>query len=171
MKKILTLFAVVGLFAFSGCTDDDNDTDYDTIATTFENGAPYNFVPSNNENNNFRARFTFPARLFEGDMVLVYRLAGKDSSGRDAWEFLPETYYYDDDTRNFSFVYSFTDTYVDVYLEGQNLISVPDGYRLGQTFRFVVIPANLKVAVNSKKYDDVIKSLNIEESQIQDIKL
>jgi hypothetical protein len=101
-------------------------------------------------------------------MVLVYRLAGT-VNGNDLWEFLPETYYFADGTRDFSYNFNFTKTFVDIYLNGNDLISVPSGNRLNQIFRIVVVPASFATSLKSTDYNTVISSLNIKENQIQKI--
>ena len=101
-------------------------------------------------------------------MVLVYRLAGT-VNGRDLWEFLPETYYFADGTRDFSYNFNFTNSFVDIYLNGNDLISVPSGNRLNQIFRIVVVPANLINAVDKNNYQSVMDTLKINEIHIKKI--
>lgn len=173
MKKILTLFAVVGLMAFTSCSDDDNDNvDYDTVGTVYENTSNnyYNFNPSSNPLNNFRVRFNFPQRLIDSDVVLVYRYGGVDS-GRDVWEFLPETHFFDNGTRNFSYDFTFSDSFVDIYLNGNGLTDPElDEYRFNQIFRIVVVPADFAASVNKNNYLEVMKAGKLDESQVQQIK-
>ncbi|MEZ0181676.1 hypothetical protein AB9T89_05485 [Flavobacterium oncorhynchi] len=170
MKKILTLFAVVGLIAFTSCEGPEGPPGQDgLVGAVYENVAPnyYNFTP----NNNFSVRFNFPVRLVESDVVLVYRFDGTDDAGRPVWQFLPETYYFDDGTRDFSFKYVFTYSYVNIYLDGNDLTH-PDlnVYRLNQIFRIVVVPADFASSVNKSNYKDVVSKLNLNDNQIQDIK-
>ncbi len=101
-------------------------------------------------------------------MVLVYRLAGT-VNGNDLWEFLPETYYFADGTRDFSYNFNFTRTYVDIYLNGNDLVSVPSGNRLNQIFRIVVVPGSFASSLKSTNYISVMSALNIKENQIQKI--
>ncbi|MBX9807824.1 MAG: hypothetical protein K2X95_08500 [Flavobacteriaceae bacterium] len=162
MKKIITLLAVIGMFSFQGCTTTDNSVDNDTISTVFET-KEVSFVPTN-----YTIRFNFPSAIYPSDMVLVYRLAGT-ANGKDLWEFLPETYYFDNGTRDFSYNFNFTNTFVDIYLNGNDLISVPSGNRLNQIFRIVVVPANLIYAVDKNNYPAVMAALKVNESQIQKI--
>ena len=173
MKKILTLFAVVGLIVFSSCEGPEGppgpEGPMGDIGVVYENVAPnyYNFTTTNN----FSVRFNFPTRIYDSDVVLVYRFDGTDA-GKPVWQFLPETYYFDDGTRDFSFKYIFTYNYVDIYLDGNDLTH-PDlnEYRLNQIFRIVVVPADFASTLNKNNYLDVITKLNIKESQINEIKL
>ncbi|NDP28048.1 MAG: hypothetical protein GZ087_11570 [Flavobacterium sp.] len=163
MKKIITLLAVVGLFSLQGCTTTDNSVDNDTIGLAYET-TQVSFTPSNN----YVVRYNFPTNLFSSDMVLVYRLAGT-ANGNDLWEFLPETYYFDNGSRDYSYNFNFTKTYVDIYLNGNDLVSVPSADRLNQIFRIVVVPASFATSVNTSNYGAVMAALKVNESQIQKI--
>lgn len=171
MKKIITLFAIIGLVAFSSCEGPEGPEGPmgPVVNTVYENIAPnyYNFT----QNNNYSVRFNFPQPLFDSDVVLVYRFDGVDNGGRPVWQFLPETYYFGNGSREFSFKYVFTFNYVDIYMDGNNLTN-PDlnVYRLNQIFRIVVVPADFATSVNKNNYSEVFSKLNLKESQIQDIK-
>lgn len=164
MKKIITLLAVACLYILQGCTTptETNYVDNDTIGEVFETNL-VSFLP-----NGFTVRYNFRQTIFPSDMVLVYRLAGT-VNGNDLWEFLPETYYFDDGTRDFSYNFNFTKTYVDIYLSGNNLLSVPAGNRLNQIFRIVVVPANLINGIDKNNYPAILSALKIKENQIQKV--
>ncbi|MES2574212.1 MAG: hypothetical protein V4572_04675 [Bacteroidota bacterium] len=163
MKKIITLLVVLGMFSFQSCSTSDPDyIDTDTIGTVFETNY-VSFLP-----NDYIVRYTFPYSLYQSDVVLVYRLAG-NVNGNDLWEFLPETYYFDDGTRDFSYNFNFTRSFVDIYLNGNDLASVPAGNRLNQIFRIVVVPAAFASTVNSDNYLEVINALNLKESEVKKI--
>jgi hypothetical protein len=164
MKKIIALLVVVGMFSFQGCTTDTNYVDTDTISTVFENEVPYNFTSSNN----YTVKFIFPYTIISSDMVLVYRLTGT-SNGNDLWEFLPETHYFADGTRNFGYNFDFTRNDVQIYLEGNNLGTLDAAYRLNQIFRIVVVPADLIYGIDKNNYPAVMSALKINENQIQKI--
>lgn len=86
MKKILTLFAVVGLMAFSSCSNND-DVDNDTISEVYE-VSNVNFTATNDYN----PLIPLNPAIFSSDMVLLYRLSGVDN-GEDVWKLTPETYF------------------------------------------------------------------------------
>ncbi|KAF2508328.1 hypothetical protein EYY60_14455 [Flavobacterium zhairuonense] len=169
MKKILTLFAVIGLIAFSSCEGPEGPPgEPGLIGAVYENKAPnfYNFTT----NNQFSVRFNFPVALYDSDVVLVYRYDGLDNGGRPVWQALPETYFFDDGTRDFSFKYVFTYNYVNIYLDGNNLNDPElDAYRLNQIFRIVVVPADFVNKVDKTNYLDVMKTLKLNENQVKDI--
>lgn len=164
MKKIITILAVIGMFGFQSCTTSDPYVDNDTISTVFENEVPYNFTSSNT----YKVKFIFPSTIISSDMVLVYRLTGT-SNGNDLWEFLPETHYFSDGTRNFGYNFDFTRNDVQIYLEGNDLGTLDAAYRLNQIFRIVVVPADLVYAVDKNNYSEVMNVLKIKENQIQNI--
>lgn len=172
MKKILTLIAVVGLVVFSSCEGPEGPPGLDgvnVVGTVYENKAPnyYNFT----ENNNYSVGFDFPQTLIDSDVVLVYRFDGVDNGGRPVWQALPETYYLADGTREFSFKFIFTKSYVDIYMDGKNRANAPASYRTNQIFRIVVVPADFANSLNKNSYFDVIGRLNIKEGDIHEIKM
>lgn len=160
MKKIITLLAVIGMFSFQSCTT--SVTDNDTISTVFET-KQVSFLPSN-----YTIKYTFPYSIVSSDMVLVYRLTGT-VNGNDLWEFLPETHYFSDGTRNFGYNFDFTRNDVQIYLEGNNLGTLDPAYRLNQIFRIVVVPADLVYGIDKNNYPAVMAALKINENQVQKI--
>ncbi len=164
MKKIITLLAIVGMFSLQGCSTPNDNVDNDTISTVYENSVAYNFTSSNA----YKVRFVFPNSIVSTDMVLVYRLTGT-SNGNDLWEFLPETHYFSDGTRDFSYNFDFTRNDVQIYIEANVLASVPTVNRLNQFFRIVVVPANLVYAVDKNNYPAVMAALKLNETQVQKI--
>ena len=113
-------------------------------------------------------KYTFPSMIYIDDMVLVYRLTGT-ANGNDLWEFLPETHYFADGTRDFSYNFDFTRNDVQIYLEGNNLGTLDAAYRLNQIFRIVVVPGSFANSIDPNNYSAVISALNIKENQIQKI--
>ncbi|TRX42110.1 hypothetical protein [Flavobacterium restrictum] len=171
MKTIITLFAIVGMIAFTSCTGPEGAPGVPgqdgLLGSVYENKSSsyYNFTSSNN----YKVRFNFPKEIYDSDVVLVYRLAGVDNNGKAIWKFLPETYYQNNDARDFSFNFNFTYSYVDIYMSGTNLITVSNDYRLNQIFRIVVVPADFASTVNKNNFTAVMTALKINESQVQKV--
>lgn len=172
MKKILTLFAVVGLMAFSSCSDDNNDVDNDTISYVFEaNGVSFS---SNSNSENY---IDFDSRIYSGDVILVYRYTGADPvTGRDIWAPIPESHYYNDGTLYFTYKFDFTQDDVRIFIEGFDLDinPIPSNLRANQTFRIVIVPGddgiNTNKSANKPDYSDynaVIKKYNIDDSNVK----
>jgi hypothetical protein len=159
MKKIITLLAVVGMFSLQGCT---TTTDTDTIAEVFE------VTTSFNSTNNYSKIVALNPPIYTSDVVLVYRLAGV-YQGQDVWKLLPETHYFNDGTMDFGYDYDFTINDVNIFMVGNDLLTVTDQYRLNQVLRIVIVPGSFATSINKNNYAAVISALNINENQIQKI--
>lgn len=162
MKKIITILAVVGIFSLQGCTAPTNTVNNNFLSTAYETNL-VSFLPTG-----YSINYTFPIAIYPSDVVLVYRLTGT-VNGNDLWEFLPETHYFADGTRNFSYNFDFTKNDVQIYLEGNNLQTLDAVYRLNQIFRIVVVPASFATTLNTNNYAAVMAALKINENQIQKI--
>ena len=168
MKKILTLFAVVGLIAFSSCEGPEGPPGQDgLIAEVFE----VTNVSFTNANDYSTLVDLNPA-IFNSDVILLYRKTVA-SNGENVWKLIPETYYFDDGTLNFAYNYNFTSNDISIYMDGYDLGGVTSNYRLNQTFRVVIVPgyfSNTAKSVNKEDYSDynaVIKKYNIDDSNVK----
>lgn len=170
MKKILTLFAVVGLFAFTGCSNNDDDVDYDTISGVFD-------VPnvSFTSENDYSKSVPNPS-AYASDVILVYRSAGVETNGNRIWKLLPETYFTDDRGLDFTYTFQFSRDYIDIFMDGYDLDGVNSSYRLNQVFRIVIVPGDFlgtNKTVNKADYSDynaVIKKYNINDKNVKELK-
>jgi hypothetical protein len=169
MKKILTLFAVVGLFAFSSCEGDEGPQGPagppGYINEIFEVTVNFNTA------NNFGMTFPLNPVIDKSDNILVYELTGV-SSGIDTWALLPQVYYFPNGTAQYNFDFSFDQfsIFIDSNLP---LTSLPASFTNGKVFRVVVIPgAVYNKSVNKPDYSDynaVIKKYNIDDSNVKKI--
>lgn len=166
MKKIITLFAVVGLLSLQSCTVNDNTApdyvDYDTISEVFEVNASFNST------NGYSEIIDFSSAIYASDVVLVYRLSGV-FNGNDVWTLMPETFYFDNGTLNFGYRFDFTQYDVNVYMVGNDLQSVSTEFRNNQVLRVVIVPGSFSSSINKENYNEVIAALNIKEKDIQKI--
>jgi hypothetical protein len=169
MKKIITLLAVIGMFGFQGCEGPEGPPGPPGQDGLIADAIEITNV-SFNSSNNFGVLKTFGTPIYPSDMVLVYRLSGI-VNGEDIWSLLPETHYFDDGTLDFSYDFDFTRNDVNIFMVGNDLGTVSDGFRNNQIFRIVIIPANLINAIDKNNYKAVMSVLNIDESQIQKINL
>jgi len=165
MKKILTLFAVVGLLAFSSCSDDNNG-DGNTISEVFEVSG-VNFTSANS----FRTLVNLNPVIYESDVILVYRLSAVEN-GTDIWKLLPDTYFFADGTRNFSYEFDFGINDINIFMDGNNLGTVDPAFRTNQVFRIVIVPGAFSTTGKSAKanysdYNEVIAKYNIDDSNVK----
>ena len=168
MKRITLLIAFIGMITLQGCSVNEspqNVVDNDTISEVFE-FSNVDFVP-----NDYSVILDYPHDIYASDMVLVYRLSGV-FQGEDIWKLQPESFFFDDGTLDFQYGFNFTRFDTEVYMEGFDLVTVSDSYRLNQIFRVVIVPGYFgnKSTLNYKDYNAVMKALNIDESKVQKIR-
>lgn len=164
MKKIITLLALVGMLSLQSCTTttDTNYVDNDTISEVFE------VTTSFNSTNNYSKIVPLNPPIFTSDVILVYRLAGV-FNGQDVWKLMPETRYFADGTMDFGYDFDFTINDVNIFMVGNDLLSVTNDYRLNQVLRIVIVPGRFASSINKNNYAAVISALNINESKIKKI--
>ena len=167
MKKILTLFAVVGLIAFSSCSD-DNDVDHDTISEVFE---LQNINFSYNATDGYNIYKTLDPVLFEDDVILIYRLAGTIDANTPIWQLIPRTLY-PSSTRELDYDFDFSREDFTIYARGNYDLSLTPSYLNNQTFRIVIVPGSPNGTAKSAQpdysdYNAVIKKYNIDDSNVK----
>ncbi len=170
MKKILTLFAVIGLIAFSSCEGPEGPPGQDGLtADAFEiQNVNLTKIADNSYELSSTFKFEIGTDLYDDESVLIYRMTGTINSTTPVWQLIPRTIYFDDgneldydyDFSKVDFVISANGTY--------NLLNKP-GFVNNQTFRIVIIPSNLLSSVNKENYLDVMKTLKINESEIKKV--
>ena len=164
MKKIITLFAFVGLVVLQGCTtnDDTDFIDHDTISEVFE------VTKTFNSSNGFATTVALAPAIFNSDVVLVYHLFS-DANGVDIWRPMPQTYYMSDGGA-LDYNFDFTTNRVSIFLGADFDLNTLSGvWTQDQTFRIVIVPGSFSKTLNTNSYSEVIKALNINESKIQKI--
>lgn len=164
MKKILLLTTLVIASIFSSCEGPEGETGYSAEATVYETN-PINFLAPS-----FGVFFTFPNAALSSDHVLVYRLSGIDQ-GEDVWQLMPQYRFFTDGTLDFAYNYDATRYDINIFLEGNDLQTLADDFRLGQIFRVVIIPGQFankgnKNALDISDYKAVIQAYHIDESKI-----
>jgi hypothetical protein len=171
MKKILLLFAAVGLFSVASCTTEEHyDTqDTDTIAEVF-NVTGVNFYQDSNGDATVTVPLT-PA-IFNSDMILLYRNSGT-VGGQPRWEPIPSSYSLAQGS--LEYFYDFTINDVVIYLVTNFNPDLRTDFSRNQTFRVVIVPGFLSnksaATVDTSDYNAVVKAYGINENNIKDIKL
>jgi len=170
MKKILTLFAIVGLVAFSSCSSDDDGPDNDTIPQAFE--IQQNFINDAADGYIISEPFSkfIGGELYQDESILVYRLEGTNASGSDIWQLIPRTVFFSNGDE-LDYDYNFSKQGFTIFAGGNYNLSTRPAFLTNQVFRFVIIPSNLLASVNKNNYLDVMKTLKLNESQIKNVKL
>ena len=167
MKKITSIIAILFFIFFTSCTVNDNvqgpkgENGYSAESLVFEISNT-NFQSSNN----FRRLFVFPRPILASDHVLVYRLSGTVSQNQDVWTILPKQYFLSNGTFDFGYNFDFTKFDVNVFMEGNNLSTINNSFRLNQVFRIVVIPGQFGNKMLKNDIKEVMKSINVSEQEI-----
>lgn len=170
MKKILTIFALIGLAAFQACEGPEGP-----IGPEGPQGEPGIVIVGNtyeveidfSEANDYMKINTFPEKLVDGDAVLVYRLSAVDN-GRDVWRLLPQTYFFNEGVLMYNFDYTIDD--YSIFLDGAiDLTILPDQWSTDQIFRIIVVPSDLPARIDYSNYDAVTKMLGITDEDFQRI--
>lgn len=175
MKKIFILFAAIGLVAFSSCTGDEGpqgppgENALIPQAFTIRN---VNLVRITANNYEFTREFSqyIDGDLFDDETVLIYRQTDVTNSGAPVWQLLPKTTNFDNgDVADYFYDFSKEDFIISV-IASFDLATEPSLIN-NQNFRVVISPSNLINTVNKNNYLEVMKAVNLKESQVKDIKL
>lgn len=168
MKKIFALFAIVGLFAFTGCEGDQGPEGPPGLLTeVFEVGPNFTSI------NNYEVTFPLDPYIYSGDNLLVYELVNTNS-GIDTWALLPQIYYFPSGTAQYN--YTFSKDQFTIFIDASFALSqLPASFTTGKTFRVVIVPGDdgvntQKSSVNKADYSDynaVIKKYNIDDSNVK----
>ncbi|MFH6966798.1 hypothetical protein [Flavobacterium sp. FlaQc-28] len=171
MKKILTLFAVVGLIAFTSCEGPEGPPGRDALMPeAFEiSNVNLGRVADNEYNLKSTFKFEIGDNLFDDETVLIYRLTGVINPTTPVWQLLPRTIYFNDGNE-LDYDYDFSKVDFIITARGTyNLLTKPE-YIQNQTFRVVIIPSDLAKTVNTSNFSEVMSAAKLNESQIQEIK-
>ncbi|WP_431244708.1 hypothetical protein ACQ9BO_10820 [Flavobacterium sp. P21] len=163
MKKILTLFAIVGLIVFSSCEGPEGPPGPTGVNEVFE--VTFDFTSANN----YGRTFVLDPVIAKTDNILVYELVNTND-GIDAWALLPQVYYFPNGTAQYNFDFSFDQfsIFIDSNLA---LNSLPSSFTANKTFRVVIIPGAVFSKSTTKpdysNYNEVIKRYNIDDSNVK----
>lgn len=164
MKKILTLFAVVGLIIFTSCEGPDGPPGLDAPLPQAFTVNNVNLVRVTNNQYEFTRTFNqyVGGDLYNDETVLIYRKTGTTNAGAPVWQLLPNVINYDNgDIADYFFDYSKEDFLITV-TASFNLATEPSLIN-SQTFRVVISPSDLIAGVNKNNYLDVAKTLKLDE--------
>jgi hypothetical protein len=185
MRKITTIFALIGLMAFQACEGPEGPQGpagpqgvQGTPGAPGAPGAPgvnvtgitYEAVVDFTQEENWEVILDFPKALKESDVVVTYILWGF-SGDRPIWRALPQTIFFPQGPLVYN--YDFTEVDIRLFLEGRmDFSTLEDAWTLDQTFRIVVIPSNFPNGrIDVSNYEQVIKTLGILEEDFTNNRL
>jgi hypothetical protein len=168
MKKIITLFAAIGMLSLQGCEGPPGPPgvpgEDGLIAEVFEL-KNVNFVKDPTDGYIVYQKLT-PV-IYDSDVILIYRLSGTFNSGTPIWQLIPRTLFLTQGELDYDFDFSKED--FTIYAGGTYNLSLTPQYLNNQTFRIVIVPGSFSSTVNTTNYAEVMSALNFKENQIQKI--
>ncbi|WP_035108626.1 hypothetical protein [Flavobacterium denitrificans] len=172
MKKILTLFAIVGLIAFTSCEGPEGPPGLpgESANEVFE---ILNKDFGYNNTDGFNISGTFNPLIGDASTVLVYRLVGTIDANTPIWQLIPRTIYLSNN-REVDYDYDFSREDFKIYVRGNyDLETTAADFLDNQTFRIVIIPGSFSnKSVNKPDYSDyyaVIAKYGIDDSNVKKI--
>ncbi|CAM2956264.1 hypothetical protein [Flavobacterium frigoris] len=176
MKKIITLLGIFGAILFSSCTGPEGPPGYDgldgqngqdgLIAEVFEVGPDFTLA------NGYKVTYALNPKIYSGGNLLIYELINTNG-GIDTWALLPQIYYFAGGTAQYNYNFSF-DQFTILIDANFDRAQLPTSFRLGKTFRVVIIPGDDGVNTNKSvikpdysDYNAVIKRYNIDDSNVK----
>lgn len=172
MKKIITLFAVTGMFILQGCTieNDPDFVDNDTIAEVYQlDNVGFNY----NLNDGFNIYEELNPLLYDEDVILIYRKIGYiNATNAPIWQLIPRTIYLENG-RELDYDFDFSNEHFIIYAKGNYDVRLTPQYINNQTFRIVIVPGSKSGSAkfanknDFSDYNAVIKKYKIDDSYIK----
>ncbi len=172
MKKLLLLFTVIAMSAFTSCEGPQGPPGFNG-----SNGTPGFSAESEvfevtnvsfSASNDWFVTYGLDPVILTTDNILVYELVNTNNN-IDAWSLLPQIYYFDNGQAQYNFNFSYDQ--FSLFLDADfDLNLLPATFTQQKTFRIVVIPgysARDASSINFENYDEVLKAFNIDDSKIK----
>lgn len=171
MKKISTFLAAIVIIVISSCEGPQGPPGFDgldgqdgVIAEVFE---LKNVNFSYNATDGYTIFRVLDPKIFDSDIVLIYRMTGTIDASTPIWQLIPRTLFLSQGELDYDFDFSKED--FTIYAGGTYDLSLTPQYINNQTFRIVIVPGSFSASINKNNYADVMAALNVKESQIQHI--
>lgn len=183
MKKLFT-FITLAIFTLGSCTSDDvgpqgppgppGPPGEDGFGIVFDVQGDFT---TDNDHTLF-AEFAdhTSEEVFETDVVLVYLRTGEDGEADGepvyVWRLLPQTYYVEGGTVQYTYDYTFFD--VNILLDSDvELSSLDAAFTDDQVFRIAILPATFAndTSMDFSNYNEVMSQLNVDERNIPTVQL
>ena len=102
------------------------------------------------------------------DKHLVYEFVGLDKKGVDIWKPLPQIYTSDNGIHQYNF--DFTKVDFSIFLDANfDRMRLNNSWRLGKTFRVVIVPGKFANIVDKNSLQNVMNTLKLTESSVVDL--
>jgi hypothetical protein len=167
MKKILLLFAFVGITVLTSCEGPEGPAGAPgPEAEVFE---LFN-VDFAFENGGYSIYRTLSPNIYDSDNILIYRLSGTIDPQTPIWQLIPRTLFLPEG--EFDYDYDFSPIDFTIYAGGDFDIAQTPQYLNDQTFRIVIIPgyfSNRSTAVDVTDYNAVIQAYGIDDSNVKQL--
>lgn len=171
MKKIVTFLLVLTAVGFQSCTGPAGPPGAPGLNGVNVEAEVFEVTRSFTVQNGFASDVLLNPPIFASDHILIYRLAGS-FQGEDDWKFVPEYFFFEDGTLDYSFNYSFTRTNIGLFMEGFDLAGINQGLTTNQIFRIVIVPGYFANArVNYQDYENTMSILGLTEADVKPIEL
>ncbi|KIC00081.1 hypothetical protein OA93_00235 [Flavobacterium sp. KMS] len=176
MKKIITLFAIVGLVVFSSCEGPEGPIgppgyDGENVNKVFE---IKNKDFAYSDADGFNIYGTFNPFIADASTILIYRLVDVIDPTTPVWQLIPSTIFLTNN-RVVDYDYDFSKKDFKIYVSANyDLETTAADFLDNQTFRIVIVPGSFtNRSVNKPDYSDynaVIKKYNIDDSNVKELK-
>ena len=123
-------------------------------------GQIFETTVSFNSSDDYKVFVDIPSQIevFDTDIIVAYILVG-EFDGKDVWEPLPQTLFFNDGTLLYGYNYTLAD--VGFFLDGTiNLDFLDNDFKQNITFRVAVLPADAVQGLNLNNMDNVLNALN-----------
>ena len=169
MKKLLVLFAAIGLTALAGCEGPQGPPGVPgrTVeAEVFElRNVNFDYEPGIG----YSIYGTLVPNIFDSDSVIMYRLVDLIDSNTPVWQQIPRTLYLEEGEVDYDFDFSKED--YQIYLGG-TFFPIGSDFTTNQTFRILILPGYFsKKVVDYSDYNAVIKAYGIDDSKVKQLQV
>ena len=158
MKKLLWIPVIALLFI--SCEGPMGPPGRDGLDGINIVGKIFEKTVSFNSGNDYKVFVDIPSQIdvYPSDIIMAYILAG-ESDGKDIWEPLPQTLFFNDGTLLYGYNYTLVD--VGFFLDGTvNLDLLDVDFTQNITFRVAVLPADAVQGININNMESVLNAMN-----------
>jgi hypothetical protein len=161
MKKLIFSGLLIMTGLIQSCTINDNPEPItnEFLAEVFEVKADFTTA------NTFRNYYDLKPVIFDSDVLLVYELSGTDNNGEDIWKPLPQIYTFTEGIMQYNF--DFTKVDFSIFMDANfDRLRLNNSWRLGKTFRVVIVPGKFAKTIDKNNLQNVMKDLNLTEQSV-----